>query len=469
MSLHRFSVFNQCSIKLPGFVQTLTAVSFSLDHRIGAVALIVKSVFGLGVLGLPATLHTLGFVPGLISLIIISLISTWTGLYIGKFRLNHPQVHSVGDAAGLLFGPIGQEIIGAAFWLFYTLCFGSALLTVSIALNVFTDGQDCTLIWIGVGAAISLVLGTVTRTMKVLSWLSYTALVTILIGVWVAAIACLAQGRPAAAPVGEAVNKNIRAFASSSFAAASSAVAAQAFSMASTASFFTIHAEMRKQEDYPKALLIGQSIVIFNYIVLSCMIYGSVGQYIASPALGSAGPLLKKISYGISFPALLFTTFFQAHIACKYVMVRVLRGTRHLQSNSITHWATWTGNIAIVCGIGFVVASAIPFFGDLLGLIGALLGTTFQMILPGFMYIYEARPEGCPTSCGRWIMASIRAPRETFRARLMVWVSILIILVGMFITVSGTYGSIKSIADGYKTGAIGSAFSCADNSNSASS
>jgi hypothetical protein len=29
------------------------------------------------------------------------------------------------------------------------------------------------------------------------------------------------------------------------------------------------------------------------------------GQYVASPALGSAGPLIKKISYGIALPGLI--------------------------------------------------------------------------------------------------------------------------------------------------------------------
>ncbi|CAO1633465.1 unnamed protein product [Sympodiomycopsis kandeliae] len=432
----------------------------------GAVCLIVKSLFGLGVLGLPLTLHTLGFVPGLISLTIISAISTATGLMIGQFRLAHPQVHSIGDAAHLLFGRIGAEIIGGAFWLFYTFCFGSALLTVSIAFNTFTDGNYCTLIWIGVGAAIALVLGIFTRTLKVLSWLSYVALTTILIGVWIAAIGCLARDTPAAAPIGEPINKNIRAFASGTLAAALAAVAAQSFSMAATASFFTIHAEMRNQRDWNKAVLIAQTIVIVNYFAISCIIYGKVGQYIASPALGSAGPVIQKVAYGVAFPALLFTTFFQAHVACKYVMVRVLRGTRHLQSNSITHWAVWSGNITIVVIIGLVIACAIPFFSDLISLTGALLGTTFQMIFPGLMYIYEARPEEAPTAKGRWILASLKARRPTWRSAIGVWTAVLVILIGLFICIGGTYGTIKSISDGYASGAIGSAFSCADNSNS---
>lgn len=387
-----------------------------------------------------------------------------TGLYIGKFRLAHPNVHSVGDAAELLFGRVGQELLGAAFWLFYLLSFASAILTVSIALNSFTDGQYCTLIWVGVGAIVSLFLGVFTRTLKVLSWMSYSAVVSIVIAVWITAIACLAQDRPAAAPVGEPIQKDVRAFAKISFAAAASAIAAQAFSMASTASYFTIHAEMRNQRDWSKAFLIAQAFVVFNYFAISCIIYGKVGQYIASPALGSAGQLWKKVSYGVGFPALIFTAFFQAHVAGKYVMVRVLRGTRHLQSNTATHWSVWSGNIIVVCAIGFVIACAIPFFSDLIGLTGALLGTIFQMMMPAAMYLYEARPEGTPTSRGRWIPATLMAKGRKPKQAAMVWLSVVGFLIGLFIAIGGTYGSIASIADGYASGAIGSAFSCADNS-----
>src|SRR5699024_6871304 len=108
--------------------------------------------------------------------------------------------------------------------------------------------------------------------------------------------------------------------------------------------------------------------------------------------------LIKKVAYGISLPALFFSCFFQAHIAAKYTFVRLLRGTKHLQSNTLVHWVVWTSMMVIVICIGFVIAGAIPFFNDLLGLIGALLGTSFTLIIPGCMALYElgkdVEPEG---------------------------------------------------------------------------
>lgn len=94
----------------------------------GAAALVVKTQFGLGILGLPHTFYILGVIPGLISLITLCILTTWSGVVVGHFRLRHPHTYSIGDAAEILFGPAGREFMGAAFWLFYTLAYGATVL-----------------------------------------------------------------------------------------------------------------------------------------------------------------------------------------------------------------------------------------------------------------------------------------------------------------------------------------------------
>lgn len=454
------------------FARTEDGPDFRGVSCFGAAVLIAKSQFGLGVLSLPLTFQSLGFVPGLISLIVLSLVSTYTGIIVGKFRLSHPQVHSVGDATYLMFGKPGMELLGLASWLFYTLCYGASVLTVSIAFNTLTEHAACTMAWAGMAAGISFILGLLTRTMKVLSWCGYVGLASIFTSVWIVAIACLTQSSPAAAPAGEPVNRGIRAFPASSvpYSTIATAVATQLLSLCGTASFFTIHSEMKDQTKYVKSLLMGQGFVVFNYLVVSCIVFGKVGQYVTSPALGSAGPLFKKIAYGIALPGLFFSCFFQAHIAAKYALVRILRGTKHLQSNSLIHWGTWSAMMAIVIVIGFIVAGAIPFFNDLLGLIGALLGTSFTLIIPGFLALYVLAEQGdkplVHTKGLRWLRSSTKNWFNSKGNMLIASVACFAILAGSYITVSGIYGSIVSIANQYNEGVVGSAFSCGDNSGS---
>ncbi|CEP21921.1 unnamed protein product [Cyberlindnera jadinii] len=450
------------------FVQTEEGPDYRGVTQIGAAVLIAKSQLGLGVLGIPSTLEVLGFVPGLISLIGLCVLVTWTGLVIGDFRIAHPKVYSIDDATDILFGKAARETIAGAYWLFYTLSYGAAVLTVSIAFNTFSHHGMCTVGYVGIAASITFVLALFTRTMKVLSWCGYIAVLSIFMAIWVVAIACLTQSRPAAAddvegPVSVIVQV---AGTGSSYQSIASSVATQLFSLCGAASFFTIHAEMKDQHQYAKSLLMGQSFIVFNYIAIGSIMYAKVGQYIASPALGSAGELFQLIGYAIALPGLLFSCFFQAHLPAKYALVRVLRGSHHMQRNTMVHWLTWTGMMFIVIIVGFVIACAIPFFNDLLSLIGALFGSAFALIIPGLMCLYDMnyRHTGTAPQDLSWIFRSNGCWGSTGRNKIDVCFSFLCVAIGVYILCTGVYGSVANIADAYASGAISGAFSCDDNS-----
>lgn len=75
----------------------------------------MKTQIGLGVLSIPAVLDTLGMVPGVIILITIAVITTWSDYIVGVFKLNHRSVYGIDDVGYLLFGRIGREFFGVAF------------------------------------------------------------------------------------------------------------------------------------------------------------------------------------------------------------------------------------------------------------------------------------------------------------------------------------------------------------------
>lgn len=68
--------------------------------------------------------------------------------------------------------------------------------------------------------------------------------------------------------------------------------------------FFNVVGEMRKPRDYTKAVVLTQSIVTMVYLIIGIIVYYYCGRYVSSPALGSAGPLLKRVAYGIAIPGL---------------------------------------------------------------------------------------------------------------------------------------------------------------------
>lgn len=84
---------------------------------IGTVALLMKTMIGLGVLSIPSAFDTLGLIPGVICLLVIAGITTWSDYMVGVFKLRHPEIYSIGDVGGLLFGRVGREVMGGAFCL----------------------------------------------------------------------------------------------------------------------------------------------------------------------------------------------------------------------------------------------------------------------------------------------------------------------------------------------------------------
>jgi len=76
---------------------------------------------------------------------------------------------------------------------------------------------------------------------------------------------------------------------------------------------------MRNQRDYKKAVLMCQGFVTCFYLAIGIAVYVMAGQYVASPALGTAGVLLKRIAYGLSLPGLLASGVIYAHLPAKYV------------------------------------------------------------------------------------------------------------------------------------------------------
>ena len=81
----------------------------------GTAVLMMKTQIGLGVLSIPAVLDVLGLVPGVIILITIAIITTWSDYMVGVFKLRHPTVYGIDDVGFLLFGRVGREVFAVAF------------------------------------------------------------------------------------------------------------------------------------------------------------------------------------------------------------------------------------------------------------------------------------------------------------------------------------------------------------------
>ncbi|CAG7926634.1 unnamed protein product [Penicillium olsonii] len=415
---------------------------------LGTVALMMKTQIGLGVLSMPLVFATVGLVPGNILLVAMAGITTWSDYMVGIIKLRHPDVYGIDDVGRILFGRIGYELFGAAYAIYFTFVAGSAMLSISISLNALSTHAICTAGFVAIAAVVGFMFASI-RTLDRIGFLAWIGALSIIIAVFVVTIAVGLQSRPSEAPQSGHWESDYKLFNTPTFTEAISAVSTLVFTYAGTPAFFNIVAEMRQPLMYNRSLVICQVTVTAVYIIVGTIVYYFCGSYVASPALGSAGDTVKKVSYGIALPGLIVSCILFIHLSAKHVFVRILRGSDHLTANSVIHWATWLSSTFGITTIAYIIASAIPVFSSLVSLIGAFLGTflTFQPY------------------AGMWLYDNWKGSR-TLRWQIGVVWSIVILLLGTFLMVGGTYGSVVGIRDSFVKSGGSSPWSCADNSNS---
>lgn len=343
-----------------------------------------------------------------------------------------------------------KEVIGFLYIVAYVLCTGSGIVGLSVAFNALSDHAACTVWWAFLSFAIITACASV-RTFEKIGWLTWAGFVSIFLAVFIVVVGVTTRDRPASAPQTGDFELGYHAIGLATFAEGMTATATIFVSSAGTSAFLPVIAEMRRPKDYRKALSFCMGFVTAAYLCFSLVVYRWCGAWVSNPSLGSAGGTIKKVSYGVGLIGLAISGCLYLHVAAKYVFVRILRGTRHLQHNTVIHWSTWLGCTTTLGAIAFVLSESIVIFSYLIALTGTVCFAPMAISVPGILYLYDYRENRKSASLVK---------------KAWYWFHAVLVLLGAFIAVGGTYAVIKSILAAYASGEIGHAFSCADNSGS---
>lgn len=403
-----------------------------------AAVIFLKVIFATGVLSIPVSMSSLGAVGGALSVIGWGALNTYTAVIQGDFRNNHPGCHSIADMAREVGGVWVKEITGALFIIAYVLCTGSGILGVSIGLNALSTHAACTVWWSFIATIVVAATASV-RKFHQIGWLTWAGFTSIFVAVLIVVIAVTTRDRPAAAPQTGDYELGYYAIAYPTFTAGMVASCTIFVSSAGTSAFLPVISEMRNPRDYRKALYVCMSIVTAAYLSFALVVYRWCGQWVASPSLGSAGQTMKMVAYGVGLIGLIVSACLYLHVAAKYCFVRILRDSKHLQANTMVHWGTWLSLTFGLASISFILAEAIPIFNYLLALTGSICFAPLAIMLPGWLWLHDHKA---------WVKGSARQ-------QLAYWCHVLLIPLGAFFCVGGTYGVIESILTAYATGQIG--------------
>lgn len=213
--------------------------------------------------------------------------------------LTEPQVVSFADAGEILFKPlkmgaIGREVFGGAQTIFLIFTMASHILTWTICLNTVTDSATCTVVWAVIGLVIFWLFD-LPRTLKNVSFMSIASFISIFSAVLISMVAIGIQKPKGNTPL--AVTTVLP------FTDAFVSVSNIVFAYAGHSCFFGFLAEMKNPaKDWTKALIFLQVWDISLYIIAATVIYVFAGPDVTSPALGSAGPIVRKVAWGIAIP-----------------------------------------------------------------------------------------------------------------------------------------------------------------------
>jgi len=411
------------------------------------ICLLVEAV-ALGSLSMPAAAATLGLVPFIILCIGIGLIAIYTSLHIGEMGVRYPGLSSYGDAGRVLAGRFGYEVFTMMFILLLTLITGSHVLTATIAFLTISGNAICSLAF-GVIGAVILFLLALPPTFHDVAWLGFMDFASIIVAIITTMVATGVESAKQPGGLG-AVKWSAWPQPGTTFSQGMLAVTQICFAYSFAVAQFSFQAELKNPLDYKKACWALGIIEIFIYSITGIVIYLFVGQDVKSPALLSAGPTMSKVTFGLALIVIFVSGSINTTCVARCIHARMYKGTKHEFINTPKSISVWVGLNAVITVIAFVVAEAIPFFSDLLGLVSSLFVSGFTFSFPTLFWFFLLRDRTAPLFIG-----------ASWKAKATTLANALIFVLGLVLLAGGLYASAKDIADQYKkSGAVRHPFTC---------
>jgi len=359
--------------------------------------LMMVYLIGVGVLSLPSAFVSLGWIAGSLLLVLVVFITTVTGYYMWFLHMKYPHIRNYATMFYKFFGRTGQYIGGG---LTYTYFFGiltADVLTMSLSWDsLFAGHHVCVEVWFVISFLVFFIIGQV-RSLHDVSWIAVISMICIVapIVLTLSQIPKLSVGAGAYTTLG-----------GSGFVAGTVAMTDIVFAFAGHLIFYEIMSEMKDVKDFPKALLTSQ---LVGYVL--CMFTASF----AYVYLGNTTVLQSPVTLTLNHSAIRDAA--NVMLIIHVISPGVMGGT--VLSRAFQRWfqcwnrrtfddRSWTQRLsyliwsAAVYGVAFLVASLIPFFNELIGLIAALVSSSTTFGMPAIMYLIEFRKHN---PWWNWILA----------------------------------------------------------------
>lgn len=358
-----------------------------------AVCLICEAI-ALGVLSLPKAFATLGMFPGIVSTVIVGIMTTYTALIVGEMKCRYPQISTYPDLAKMMFGKIGYVIVAIMMTGLLVLSTGSHVLTGIMAFQAFSSHSICS-VYFGLLSAFLLFVFGLPKTFHRMAILAYIDFASITAAVLVAIVtASIESGKK---PGGLAATEwywFVPGNGKSNFVGCTIALTNIALAYAFVHCLPSFMSELHRPIDYRKSVITLGGFQIVLYTLIGSTLYFLKGVEVKDMSLQSLDPKMQKVVFGLALPVIFISGSINSHTAARFVYNHIFTvDSIHRYINTGMGYSIWLALNGSIALIAFLSAEVIPSFPTFLGLKAALFSACFSFTFPAIMFFKFIRYE----------------------------------------------------------------------------
>ena len=366
----------------------------------GTSLLLLSEVMGAGVLGLPFVAITLGWTMTMIALPLFALFAAYSGHQLKVVKCAYPELTSFADAGHTLVGPRFGSFTKAAMLLNWgCLAVYFIVATANAIENVYAEGWFSCRLNRSIIAALLIVIPAQSRDFHTISrYLSLPSTLAIIISIIIIIVTLIESlkssndgGTTTTTSFGD--NTIIGVKPGTSIFTFMENLSSIVFAFQGQSIFMELMSEMKNPEQFSKTTSLSYLIMGFVYTAVVTISYGVEGENVTDflPNVVD-GPSAAKTTIGV------LVVF---HLVVSYVIaIQPFHTWLHnnifpstFNSSSTKGKLHWLLITSTYLAFAWAVGNLIPFFSDVQGLLGALLGAPIAFMWPSLYYLLTSKKQ----------------------------------------------------------------------------
>jgi len=351
---------------------------------------IIADVVGAGILSMGTAVAKLGWLPGALAIIVMLAMNVHISLLLWRVRMSCPDSFTYLGVASAAFSQapewqrqVIKAMTGTSQFVFLFCCMGlySLAMGKSIGSVFYHEWRLCTPQLTFLGLLLILPFAVSSRSMGKWDSLVYMNVLTIMGSVVIPLVHMAVSGVNATRPPGSVMV----AVADLSFGKTIVALEVMLFSFTSQFMLVEIISEMRDIRELPKAYMVSVPFQGLMFLISGIGEYYFMGD-------GVHGMILNSIPFGISWR--IAACCLLVHMVISYLIKGVVF-TRAVHwavdPSKVNHhdargWSVWSTCVVVVMACAWLLAQVVPFFTELVDILGATLTPVSCWIVPILLF-----------------------------------------------------------------------------------